>query len=442
MASLLSNSDSCHSNKTIGIIGMSPVNVAQLNLHITKEISNAGINLDQDHPEILAVGLPTSSIRDLKSAAALCKDFGADVIAIAEKLQKHILRTNFSSLGVPVYAMTEDMQDMNALVTKVIARACKPHDAIRPDIMYSDDEKTELDLERDRFERDMRMRQREAQGGYTILKTFRGKFVGVLGGAGPLASSAFLQKCTDFGVPFICYSNTSAPSKNDFETGAGPSYIGHYRNSCYFFALLQPGVFVITCNTAHMRLELYLEPYQCLHNVFVDIRSGIIGGEASEVVGDKFIILGTSRTSGVGLPDGEPGLYEQYRRKSSPESNIIVCNAAQQRVISSAIVDAKAGRFSCISRPEIGPDGSVASQAEDSQSYVVDPEDMFAREKILSVVNELRLEYGDIPVVFGCTELPLPFSMVEMSHYGFYDPAQRLVEAVRHRLESTASKIS
>jgi aspartate/glutamate racemase len=434
--SVISNSDLCFARTSIGIIGMSPGNVAALNLRITQEIAKGGISIDQDHPEILAIGLPTSDINQLKSAANLCKDFGVDVIAIAETMQKSILRSNFSYLDLPIFALTDTADDLSALAAKVTARVCKPHDAIRPDILYdiSDEEKTLHNLERDRVDRDTRMRRRMEQGGYSILRAYREGFVGVLGGAGPLASAAFLEKCTDFGVPYICYSNTSAPSKNDFETGAGPSYIEHYKNSCYFFAILQPGAFVITCNTAHMRLEQYMEPYQWLYNRFVDIRSGILDKErGATVIGSSFIILGTSRTTGVGLPPSEPGLYEAYRRKHAPVSTIVVSSESQQTVIESAIVDAKAGRFSRISRLEEGPGGSAPVEAEeDSQSRAgKGVHEMFAREKILFVVEELRAQHGDIPVVFGCTELPLPFSMLELSHYGFFDPGQQLIEGVR-----------
>jgi aspartate/glutamate racemase len=431
--SAISNSDLCFARTTIGIIGMSPGNVASLNLRITQEIARAGINLDQDHPEILAIGLPTSDIHMLKSAANLCKDFGADVIAVAGKIQKSILRATFSYLDLPIFAITEDTADFTALAVKVTARICKPHDAIRPDILYdiSDEERIKHDLERDRVERDTRMRRRMEQGGYSILRAYQEGFVGVLGGAGPLASAAFLEKCTDFGVPYVCYSNTSAPSKNDFETGAGPSYIEHYKNSCYFFAILQPGAFVITCNTAHMRLEQYMEPYQWLYNRFVDIRSGVLDiDHGADVIGSNFVILGTSRTTGVGLAPHESGLYEAYRRKFAPGSTIVVPSESQQAVIQSAIVDAKAGRFSRVDRPERGPDDSDSDDENDA-SQGRGEHKMFAREKILSVVEEIRAVHGDIPVVFGCTELPLPFSMLELSHYGFFDPGQQLVECVR-----------
>lgn len=429
----ISNSDACFAGCTVGIASMSPGNAAGLNLRITENIAEAGISLDQDHPEMLVIGLPTSDIEKLKTAADLCKDFGADIIVIAETMPRAIMQHEFSYLGLPIFAMTEDVKDLDALAVKVIARMCKPHDRVRPNILFSDGDTIEGDLEKDRVERDMRMRRRQEQGWYPLLTEFERKFVGVLGGAGPLASAAFLVKCAEFGVPFVCYSNTSAPSKNDYEVNGGPSYVDHYKNSCYFFALINPGAFVIACNTAHMRMGEYLRPYQSLYNRFVDIRSGILDESGQRIIGTKCIVLGTSRTSGVGLPDGEPGLYEDYRRMVGSESEIIVGTPEQQAIISSAIVDAKAGRMSANMNGGTEMDDEKESQASN------DPEsgEMFAREKILHVVNQLRAEHGeDYPVVFGCTELPLPFSMMEMSHYGLFDPAQRLVEVVRKKLLS------
>lgn len=429
----LSNADQCFARATIGIVSMSPGNAASVNLKITEEIINAGITLDQHHPEILVVGLPTSDISLLKSAANICKDFGADVIVVAESMPSDVMHAEFSYLDMPIFAMIDEVPDITSLAAAVTAYLCKPQFHVRPNILYGRGLTVHEDLIADRNERDARMRRRGDQGGYPILKQYKEKFVGVLGGAGPIASAAFCLKCTDFGVPFVCYSNTSAPSKNDFEVNDGPNYIEHYKNSCHFFESICPGAFVITCNTAHMRINEYLQPFQNLYSRFVDIRSGILDNNGRRIIGDKCILLGTKRTTGVGLASGEAGLYEDYRRSFYSDYEIITGSTAQQKMISSAIIDAKAGLMSVAS----------ASEKNANDNSTQNGDIMYAREKILHVVNELRMEHGrDVSVVLGCTELPLPFSVMEMSHYGFFDPAQLLVEVVRKCLIDPAPTAS
>jgi aspartate/glutamate racemase len=199
--------------------------------------------------------------------------------------------------------------------------------------------------------------------------------------------------------------------------------------------LIHPGAFVITCNTAHMRLREYLEPYQSLYCRFVDIRSGILDDNGRRIVGDKCILLGTKRTSGVGLSGGEVGLYEEYRRTFCSDSEIITGSSEQQDLISSAIVDAKAGLMTAASRPDATDEDTCSFQNSQGEGGALEIHEMYAREKIMYVVDALRSEHGsDVSVVFGCTELPLPFSMLEMSHFGLFDPGQRLVEVVRKKM--------
>ena len=430
---------------TLGIIGMSPGHVALLNYYICMEVNRQKRILDQDHPEVLAIGLPTSDLKMLKSAAELCRDFGCDVIAIAESVPADTLQASFRYLGLPTFAVTQYADDLRTLAVTLVEEMYRPRKTLRPCTNFISREETSGALKKDCNDRSARMKQQYRRGGYPLIdKMYSKKFVGVLGGAGPLASAAFCQKCADFGVPFVLYSNTNAPSKHNFEMGVGPDYRGHYQNACDFFSKINPAAFVITCNTAHKRLGSYLDGFRRLQMVFVDIRGPTLEDSVSRH-GSEFILLGTNRTTGVGLENGEIGIFEEFKTFHNLAIELYCCSAEQQEIINSAIRDVKAGRLRSENAfPQVQEESSELpnldhndTERSTSMQLAVEPTvdvKFGAREKILKVVGELRTLYGHKPVVLACTELPLPFSMMELSHLDFIDPGQCLCEKVREKL--------
>ncbi len=435
---------------TLGIIGMSPGHVALLNYYVTQEVNRQRRIIDQDHPEVLALGLPTSDLKMLKSAADLCRDFGCDIIAIAESVPEATLQASFGYLSLPIFAVTQYTDDLRTLAVTLVDEMYKPRKTLRPCTYFISQEETNEALKRDCSDRSARMKQTYRRGGYPLLdKMYSKRFVGVLGGAGPLASAAFCQKCADFGVPFVLYSNTNAPSKHDFEMGVGPDYRGHYQNACDFFSKINPAAFVITCNTAHKRLGSYLDGFRRLQTVFVDIRGPALEDSVAQH-GNKFILLGTNRTTGVGLGNGEIGIFEEFRVFHHLDIELFVCNPEQQDTVNSAIRDVKAGRLrNETAFPQLQEETSEAPIVGGNNSEMTDLAGLAvhssaevkigAREKILKVVDELRALYGHKPVILACTELPLPFSMMELSHLGFIDPGQCLCEKVREMLFDTSN---
>lgn len=156
----------------------------------------------------------------------------------------------------------------------------------------------------------------------------------------------------------------------------------------------------IPCNTAHKRLEEFAGS---MFDSVIDIRGAVLSDNKNAT---GFILLGTNPTTGVGLPEGEVGIYEKYRRIYFPEERpFVVPNEVQQAEIMSAIADVKAGEFK------------------------------EAKAKIMRVIESIRALPGcNLPVILGCTELPLVFTTLELGKDGLLDPANSLKKIAQKEL--------
>lgn len=406
---------------TIGIIGLSPARVALLNKLIIEYSNTLGLEDDQHIPEIISIGIPTGDKRYLKNQFELCCDYGCDVVAIAEAKASSTVDTEFKeearSRGLDVEVVMSAGEDIDSLraLAKAVAnhtiftdRTRRPPTAFYADSAAADIAKAASCVEVDRIDRGKRVGDRVDHGGYPILKDARktyGEVVGVLGGAGPLASADLCDKLAAKGVPFIHCSVNGAPGKHRFETGVGPSYIPHYKSVIEFFkAIKKVKVITVPCNTAHRRLEEFCGDMAAS---VIDIRGAVLTANKNA---EGFILLGTNITVGVGVPDGTVGTYEALRRTSFTDTRpFFTPSAEQQAVIMESIYDVKAGRLEV------------------------------AKAKINGVIEELRKTHGPLPVILGCTELPLPYVPMELSAQRLIDPAQSLSTAARAAMVAKAT---
>lgn len=398
---------------TIGITGFNPVQVAKLNKYIIEYGNSIGLTDDQHFPEIIAVGIKNKDPRYLVDQIYFCDDFGCDIIAVIGVSGTPLEVRGQSEIMTSKGKDDLELQDLarQVLDQSIAISSSRKSDGSsycrRPDLLSYDGSSLELNpqllenLELDKFLRTKRINDRKDHGGYPILDRPENRFVFVAGGAGPLASQDFFSELTSTLTPSIHWSQSSAPGKQRFEIKTGPSYIPHYRMMMDFAEEIGATCITIPCNTTHGRLREFCSP-RALEMV-VDIRKSVIEDNRNA---SGLILLGTNRTIGMGLEEGQVGAYEQCRQDFYPrERPFFTPDETQQTKIMSAIYDVKAGRVE------------------------------EAKEKILEVVGEMRGSRGDFPVLLACTELPLAgFDESELIELRFYDPSKSMAANARKKV--------
>lgn len=389
----------------IGVIGSDPLLVAEFNTAMVKCGNDMGLSQDQQHPEALVVAVRPSGIEDLGDQITVCKDAGCDHFVLVGDLGNSNLDKKIEQkFDVSVYSSRGN--DNAMMAQKLIEDAIQNNKTRRKTFVYDSDQpwqeqqkKVEDALRLDKINRTKRVRTTRARSGYPLL---RGGFVGVVGGAGPLASAIYLENMVKAGIPAIEFRVSGAPGKHFYEIGEGPSYINHYKNAVDFFGEIGASSLVIPCNTAHKRLSEFCTREVDLEKVISIPRATLEGNRNAE----GFILLGTSRTTGVGLPNKEDGVYEVERRKYPEQGPFFLPTEQQQAEITKAIFEVKAGKF------------------------------FEAKTKILQVIGEMRAEHGrHMPVILGCTELPLAgFAELELLDAGYIDPMTCVVREARGRM--------
>lgn len=443
LLSAVTRDKNCFRRPTIGIIGFSHSQVAKLNRIIIEVGNKIGLTSDQQFPEILAIGIHcrNNDIALLKSQAQICADFGCDIIAVTDEMsESHTKTLSDTTASKEIISGTK----LSELAIEIFSRSLKltinPEQKFkRPDnIFFTDDdieiftrtttegdEKLQIEdninamLLSDQKNRDERIAKRNS---YEILTESgeRLRFTGVIGGGGPLASADFCERLAEISVPYIHYSVNAAPGKHLYGIGRGPSYVPHYRNAADFFQKIGATKLNIPCNTAHSELENIFDR-NITTDIVVDIRTSVFDEYRDD---ESFILLGTNKTTGVDLPQQETGLY---LRKIPQDRNVrlILPTIEQQRDIMTAVFLVKEGKLD------------------------------EAKNMIVSVIEEIKDKY-DIQnpfkpfpkVILGCTELPLPFTTLEMAEYTSIkgniftciNPAQAMAEKTLTALNKERSR--
>jgi aspartate/glutamate racemase len=400
---------------TIGIIGTTPTNVAKLNEEIVKYCNSIGLSRDQQIPEIIAIGIPTTDGDFLRDQAKICSDFGCDILAITESEGgDKSFRSSIADLSMQIQ-FGNDLTELAKTVTNLALSVKKPR---RDNLVFSSNKNSEIpeeegkrlesNFKRDVLERNARVAHRKEHGRYPILD--HKKFVGILGGGGPMASAQFATTLAGNGDCFVHWSQSSTPGKIEYEMGVGPDYIERYRAAAEYFKSISASVLAMPCNTAHKHLE-EINPSLL---PTADIRKAML--DDPRVVG-QCILLGTASTTGVGLPRREDrtkdeGTYPKFLRENYGYSRreFILPNEAQQQMIAEAINDVKAGRYD------------------------------EAKVKISTVVEELRASDPLIPVILACTELPIPWTKTDLMSKKFFDPSDAMAKVAKEMINEASRK--
>lgn len=387
-----------HWKGTLGIVG-DPLNVARLSKLFVRECNDRGLFLDQEIPEFISVGILPEVSGHMRDLVKVADDFGCD--AIVTNFSKKELK---GSTKLPIYVTDggrgEPEKEILKKVSDYILAITKPRRSHGLLCDPSNPDKITKNLNYDEVRRDSRIDQRKKHIFYPALKM--SEFVGIVHGAGPASGAAAMEYLAEKGIPYVAWGVNSAPGKNDFELGEGPSYIPHYENAVRFFEKIGASRLIVPCNTAHARLEEF-----CANSSdkVIDIRRATLTAHRSS---EGFILLGTNRTTGVGLPSEKKGLYEEIRFAEFPEQGpFILPNEQQQKLVMEAIYDVKAGRN------------------ED------------AKNKTTAVVREIRKNqlFRPFKVILGCTELPLPFSKRELADQAMIDPTDAVTTQCKKELD-------
>jgi aspartate racemase len=213
-----------------------------------------------------------------------------------------------------------------------------------------------------------------------MAESFEGRFLGVLGGMGPMASAVFMQRLTALTpvesdqqhIPAILWSDPRVPDRTASTTGNAPDPLPWLLNGARHLVAAGARALAIPCNTAHLwydRVAQDVAPVPVLHiieSVVADLRrQGIHSG----CVG----VMGTAATLRMGLYQRE--LERCGYTAIAPEGDDV------SRYCSTPIQLVKANREAQALAPVV--DGVASLRARGAQA-----------------------------VVLGCTELPiaLPFA--------------------------------
>jgi aspartate/glutamate racemase len=386
----------------IGIIGPDPRLVATFNELLVDAGNKAGIKDDQQFPEMVSIGIKlpkTAAIQHFQSMAWFCSDLGCDLIvspfeiepAILSKMKEGIdpriqlssleKNQNLTKLAEILTQTALDQNNFQQSRTEPIFFSANHVDSKEMDQVFSNLKKEQENIA-------IRIDRRLSGFGYPFLK--EAKFLGVLGGAGPMASAMLCKKLADENLPFIHYSLSSAPGKHRFEMAeeGAPTYTKHYKYAINIFEQIKAPYLAIPCNTAHMRTSEYLDEYS---GYFISYIETFLEHTNSQK--ESIGLIGTSRTTGVGLTNAnlneinQDGIYESCRKKLFPShKNFILPTLEQQQATMKSIYLVKEGKM------------------EEAKEIISDI--------LVKMKKDNRLEYLKVGLV--CTELPLPYKHLEI----------------------------
>jgi aspartate/glutamate racemase len=396
---------------TVGFVGTDPKKLARLHKKFIEAGYYFGLKKDQEFPESLVVSTlkdTANQVSQISIDAKICDVFGCDIIVVNDELDEtsDLLRIlqNQQKYGFQKIIYRHKKERTEAFSRRIMDEALhKISGKRRLDLQLKNDEPIKEELPK-------RVLDAIGQETHGKCETFKNmieednidlsQVIFVLGGAGPDASSSFCK--TLAGKDYIAYHQAAAPSKINYEKKEGPSYVKHYEMACKIASAMGMKTMVVPCNTAHARLDDFREGLEV-----VDFREATIR-QLSEAGHQKVILLGTNRTTGVGIEGGKPGgIYKEFYDKNKTQLGLkklefIVPNEDQQERIMQAINLVKEG------------------MKDD------------AKEIILDVISQMRGVSGNVPVVLACTELPiaLPTDGLSAAEFLRFNPGDFVVDAI------------
>lgn len=394
---------------TIGIAGHYPIENSKLAVQMVASGSKRGYKDDQDHPELIVMNLSSTdkSYPYLRDQVKILTDYGCDVIVIPEfdvtEQQKESLKTETKGRAAIVFQhQSESYEELSDRALSEVEKS----PPIRPDIYDSSEYDVILqNVEQDINEREARIKSRIEDGGYPKLFSRVGlnqNIVGVLGGAGPMASAQYSLELAQQGVPHIHLSNNSAPYKINYALGVGHSFLSHYKNSVAAMKSIVRDIgerslsVAAPCNTMHLFLDVLKECPEFKDVNFIDIRESVKLDIEENNRTKKILLLGTDATVGIDA-EGKyiDGLYDKV--------------------------------FHDVNRIPIKPNREQQNRVNDAINLSKEGKMEEAREKIKNVISDINSKYGrNIDVALVCTDLPIAFGPNTLSEIGAISTVQTL----------------
>lgn len=382
----------------IGIAGHFPIENSKLAVEIVRSGNQCGFENDQDHPELIVMNLTSnSSYESLRDQVRMLSDAGCDVIVIPEsdfsQQQISLLEKETGGLSKIIYLKKDGnkKEEYQSLALRTLGEVSSISIKARPNIYDSGNYETiKKNLAQDISDRTKRISARSKRdGGYPAIKSILQdhSVVGVLGGAGPMASAQYSLDLAQKGIPHIHISNNSAPYKIKFAQRESHSFLSHYKNTLELLKSFGCTHCAMPCNTAHLPQfrEVVFGNTELKDIKFINITDSVINYLDTESSSKKIILLGTDATVGIDR-DGNAveGLYDQCLKQNGYE--VIKPNRAQQDEVMKAIYAAKAGRME------------------------------IARFIINEIVGQLKRDNGfGSEVILACTDLPIAFEINELN---------------------------
>ncbi len=235
--------------------------------------------------------------------------------------------------------------------------------------------------------------------------------VGILGGMGPMATADLFTKiiqCTPAHIDqehlkIIVYNNPQIPSRINAILDGAESPENELIRSAQFLEKAGADILVMPCNTAHywhknIQDAISIKLLNMIENTADYVKAQGIAD------GGKVMLFATAATVKT----------EMYQKAFSTKGLVVlVPDSEEQKIVSAAIEEVKAGRL-------------------DNNSYIQSMQAIIAKHQ----------KQGINSFIAGCTEIPLLFRYIK-GEYRSIDPTQLLAqEVVKQALNNADRKVS
>ena len=399
---------------TIGIITTGIDNhkiSAELYEHIVKYATNTKkpsykCQKDQDHPPTFHIGVIPQNDSDIENNFKLAKHLGAKFFVVSSA---EIDLTKYHNTGLPLL-QKKGGESIGSFAKRIVQYSINHKIPIQNEESYGLKKNMEKDIKIDN----------------NLTQYKQKNIVGVIGGAGPLASSLYCKILAYLGKNYIAFHDTTAPDKNNAVLGKGPDFKPYYEKDIELLSSFIKSI-SMPCNTAHFYQEHFQKFSEDLGINFLDIRDATIQSiqkNYSNSDNKKIILLATPATI-------EKGLY--HKKLEDNKYEIITPDEKQIKEIYKAIYIIKGDKEKLkivnkelVIMEKLQKDNSCWINNKGKKTLSSEEGD--AKELILKVIKEIRMQEKDdkIPVILGCTELPVPFASVELNMYNLISTSRAL----------------
>lgn len=422
----------------IGFIGTNLHDVAKLYQDFVAFRTESGIQKDQDHPPAIVLGIKAKNIRELRDNFKLIKELGATQVIVTsddlspedkEKIQRNFNRKKIQIISIPPKTSLKTPKT-SPLKNEILIKqetyyenyGKKKQEKFEAITAIFENNRNNFDDTHGGFKptrqtmstnRQTSTRNERLKG---IAKRLKSKqVVGVIGGAGVMTGADFCKELAKRNTSFLMFSDTTAPDKNNAtdpnNTKEVVSFVPSYNRNVRTLIKFTKKI-AIPCNTAHILLPEFCEDHlkneEGQYGKLVNIgQSTIKFIRKNHPKARRVILLGTPAT--VTHPNSayKDSTINPEGTKEEDRIVLITPNEDQLFQIYLAIYESKGYRTQKIIEAH--------KRGEDISKYPIPNNITYkdllktAKDRVNNVIKEMRKSHGNIPVILGCTELPLLF---------------------------------